>query len=86
MADALGAPVEGLAEPESAALGAAVQALWTARRASGEACSADEVAGSFVRTTGEGAEPDPAGVRALREARERLVELVGRHFRAFLKN
>ena len=63
---------------EWAALGAALQARWTARRASGEPCAADEVASAFVRTTGEDAEPDPAGVRVLREARGRLQALVAR--------
>ena len=78
LADAFEAPVEVLAERESAALGAALQALWTARRSSGESCGADEVAAPFVRTTGEGAEPDPAGTQVLREARRRFEELVAR--------
>ena len=80
LADALEAPVEVLAEAESAALGAALQALWTARRSSGESCSADEVAAPFVRTTGAGAEPDPLRSEALREARARLEQLAARAF------
>jgi xylulokinase len=48
VADCLDAPVEVLVEPESAALGGALQALWAKRRSLGEAVSCDEVAKDFV--------------------------------------
>jgi len=77
LADVLGCPVVRLAEPESAALGAALQALWTVRRAAGEDVSADEVAAPFVRTDGEPALPDPARVRAYAELAASFRERVG---------
>ncbi len=59
MADVLGCPVTPLAEPESGALGAALQALWTVRRASGEDVGADEVAAPFIQPAEARTEPDP---------------------------
>ena len=58
LAACLNAPVQPLAEPESAALGAAVQALWILRRAQVEAVTADTVARPFVRPDGEASLPD----------------------------
>lgn len=57
LAGALQLPVAALEEPESAALGAAIQALWCRRRAEGEAVDAAEVAEPFV-TAGETVHPD----------------------------
>ena len=81
LADVLEAPVVRLAEPESAALGAALQALWTVRREAGEDVSADAVAAPFVRTEGETVSPDPSRSRTYRDARSRLHELTERIFR-----
>ena len=53
LADVLGCPVTALAEPESGALGAALQALWTLRRAAGEDVTADEVASPYVAAAAE---------------------------------
>jgi xylulokinase len=57
LADLLDAPVRVVAEPEAAALGAAIQALWTLRRHEGEAVSCADVASPFVRTEGEAVQP-----------------------------
>lgn len=48
LADMLGVSVVALSEPESAALGGAIQALWVMKRADGEDVSADEVAQMFI--------------------------------------
>jgi xylulokinase len=72
LADALGASVVRLAEDESAAFGAALQARWTALRLAGERVSADDVASSWVRTAGETMEPDPARVALYAEALKRF--------------
>lgn len=73
LAAALEAPVVRLAESESAALGGAIQALWTWRRARGDAASIDAVAAPYVRTEGDVEPPDP-GLRACyREAKGRFV-------------
>ncbi len=76
LADLLEVPVAVVEEPEAAALGAAIQALWTVRRLAGERASCAEVAAPFVRTTGELVRPsrDLAASRALRArfARELL--------------
>jgi xylulokinase len=66
LADVLDAPVVQLEEPEAGALGAAIQACWTARRLGGEQVSCDAVAQGFVRETGEVVAPDPARVAAYR--------------------
>jgi D-xylulose kinase len=63
LADTLAATVEPCAEVESAALGGALQALWTARRARGEAASIDALAQSWVRLAGAAVEPDPGRAR-----------------------
>ena len=80
LADVLEVPVARLAEPESAALGAALQALWTVRREAGDDVSADAVAVPFVRTEGEVISPDPARSRVYRNARSRFHELTQRVF------
>jgi xylulokinase len=58
LADCLRAPITRLVEPESAALGAALQALWTARRAAGARATADEVAAPWIRCEAKSFEPD----------------------------
>jgi xylulokinase len=58
LADVLHAPITRLVETESGALGAALQALWTARRADGERVTADEVAAPWIRTDAHTIEPD----------------------------
>lgn len=58
LSDALGVEVSVLAEPESAALGGALQANWVARRAAGEAVSVDDVAAPFVALLPEVTKPD----------------------------
>jgi xylulokinase len=67
LADMLGVPVVALAEPESAALGAALQALWVKRRATGESVSADEVARPFIVHEDRPSEPNPENHRVYRE-------------------
>jgi xylulokinase len=59
LADVLRAPITRLVETESGALGAALQSLWTARRADGERVTADEVAAPWIRTNARSIEPDP---------------------------
>lgn len=80
LADVLEVPVVRLAEPESAALGAAVQALWTARREAGDDVTADVVAAPFARTERKATRPDPARSRIHRDARSRFRELTERIF------
>jgi xylulokinase len=80
VADALGVPVLRLVEAESAAFGAALQALWAARVAAGERVCADEVATSFVRPVGPPEEPDTARGAVYREARARLEAATARLF------
>lgn len=72
LADALDAPVVQLQEPEAGALGAAIQAAWTARRLAGEAVSCDEVARGCVRETGEVLRPEASRVAAYRALGERF--------------
>lgn len=49
LADLLGVPVSRLLEPEAAALGAALQALWVTRRAGGEMVTVAQVADPFIQ-------------------------------------
>ncbi len=72
LADMLGVPVVALAEPESAALGAALQALWVKRRATGENVSADDVARPFIVHEDRASEPNPENHRAYRELMTRF--------------
>jgi sugar (pentulose or hexulose) kinase len=67
LADMLGVPVVALAEPESAALGAALQALWVKRRATGEDVSADDVARPFIAYDERPCEPNAERHRTYRE-------------------
>lgn len=74
-ADILGAPVVTLAEPEAAALGAALQALWCWKNARGEKASIAELAASWIRTGEARAEPDASRVRIYGEIQGRYNAL-----------
>jgi xylulokinase len=80
LADVMARPVTRLPEPESAALGAAVQAWWTVRRAGGETVGADTVAAQCVATEGAAIAPDRRHTDVYRDSRERLRSTVGRLF------
>ena len=59
LASVFGVPVRPLVETEAAALGAALQAVWSVRRAAGEGeLTIDAVAQPFVRLA-EAVAPDP---------------------------
>lgn len=73
LAACLDAPVARLAETESAALGGAIQALWTWRRSRGEMVSIDDVAAPYVHVVGDVVRPDPALRECYRQAKERFV-------------
>jgi xylulokinase len=73
LADAIGARVQRLAESESAALGAALQAAWIVRRG-----SLDALVQGFVACSAAPLEPDPGATRAYRAARARLQDAVAR--------
>jgi sugar (pentulose or hexulose) kinase len=60
LSDVTGAKVRALVEPESAALGAALQVYWVDRRAKGEQISASEAAAPFVVLAAEVAVPNAA--------------------------
>ncbi len=59
LAACLGTPVLPLEEPESAALGAAMQSLWCWHGQSGESVSLQDLTAHCVRTTDAVTEPDP---------------------------
>jgi D-xylulose kinase len=75
LADVLGVRVRPLAEPESAALGAALQAAWAVRRT-----SLDLLARGFLLGAGEPLEPDARAHAAYAEPAARFRELVARNF------
>lgn len=81
LADALGVALTPLAEPESAALGAAILAVWTAERARGSRRTADAIAQGFARSSREPVEPDARNASRYSEAggrfRERARDLFG---------
>lgn len=77
LADLLAVSVTTMAEPEAAALGAAIQAAWTVRRLRGERVDCDAVAQPFVRTTGARCEPSAAAGR-YGEVLQRFAAEVGR--------
>ena len=58
VADLLGAQVALPLEPESGALGAAIQALWTVRRLDQPSLTADDIAAPLVETAPECIDPD----------------------------
>ncbi|MBN1938762.1 MAG: xylulokinase [Candidatus Aminicenantes bacterium] len=68
-ADIFQAPVVTLAEPEGAAFGAALQAIWTWRKERGEKVGIETLAGALVKTSGEAVEPHP-GHRGLYAERQ----------------
>lgn len=76
LAAVLEAEVHVLAEAESAALGAALQAAWTLRRAQGEAVEAHDVAAPFIRSVGDPVTPDASWVDTYRELRGRFEDHV----------
>lgn len=82
LADVLGIPLVRLEEPESAALGAALQAAWMSRRRAGKSVSADELAQRCVRTSGAPIEPDARLRELYREAGARLRDSAARIFDA----
>ena len=78
LADALETPIQPVLEAESAALGAALQALWTVRRRSEPTLAADEVAADWVRLEPRVYEPDGRRALVYREARGRLEQTTRR--------
>jgi len=80
LADTLSCPVIPLLESESAALGAALQALWTERLAAGEDTTADDVAAPFVQRAGQPSVPQADNVSLYAEQGERFRELARRLF------
>lgn len=73
LADAFDADVERLAESESGALGAALQAAWSLACRSGKDLPCDAFAAAHVRTVGAPTMPVPERVELFRRVRERLV-------------
>lgn len=73
VADVFGAPVVTLEEPESAALGGAIQALWTWRRQKESGLGVSEVADGIVRM-GDEVEPDAGSVKVYEALRVRFGE------------
>lgn len=69
LADHFGAEVHLVDEPEAAALGAAIAALWTHRRARGERLACADAAAPFVRATTPPTVPKDAVGAAARTAR-----------------
>ncbi len=74
LADVLGVSIVRAAEPESAALGAALLAAWTVGRANGDRSDVDAVAAPFARTVGDPFEPDASAAAAYADARARFEE------------
>jgi xylulokinase len=77
LADAIGVPVQPLAETETAALGAALQAAWTVLRMRDPRASIDELAQRFVRPAGAALEPDAGRARLYAELGRRFRRLAG---------
>jgi sugar (pentulose or hexulose) kinase len=69
-----------LLESESAALGAALQALWAVRRAAAEDVSADTLAQAFVHCEASAIEPDERVRGVYRDASARFREWAVRAF------
>jgi xylulokinase len=82
LADVLEGPVTRLLEPESAALGGALQAAWTARLEEGESIGIDEVVAPCVALADETERPEPSRSALYREAGERFRDLARRVFDA----
>jgi len=77
LADVIRAPIQVLAETESAVLGAALQALWMVRRQCGDDPTCDEIAQGFVSFRGPPIAPDPANVDFYRHLSHRFRSAVG---------
>jgi xylulokinase len=82
LADVLAIPLVRVAESESAALGAALQAMWAVRVARGESIGADAIAREIVREDGRAFEPRSEHASVYREALARFRELAGRVYGA----
>jgi xylulokinase len=80
LADCLEVPVVGVVEPESAAFGAALQALWISRSMAGDRVTADDIASTYVKTDGLVTEPNASVAPVYREARARLERETRRIF------
>ena len=74
VADVLNVPVVGLIESESAALGAAIQAVWCERRLEDDSIGADTVASAFVRLAPEAIEPSGGAAGVYGDLRQRFAE------------
>ncbi len=72
LADALVASVMPLAEAESGALGAALQALWTVERARTGRAECDEIAREWVIPSSDPVRPDPFRTEAYQRLGERF--------------
>lgn len=77
LADCLDATVEPCAEQESAALGGALQSIWTCAREDGDERTIDAIAQPFVRLAAAPVAPDPRRAKRYRE--------LGRSFRALVE-
>jgi D-xylulose kinase len=87
MADVFNAEVVTLKVSEGAAYGAALQALWAWRRASGEKISISEITNQFVHLNpAERAEPDGKNVAIYRELQELQDEASGALREVFKKH
>jgi xylulokinase len=82
LADVFEMPLVRLEESESAALGAALQAVWVVRLTRGERVSADAIAREFVRTRERPFEPAAERSAVYREGRARFRELANALYRA----
>jgi len=80
LADVLGLRVRPLAEPESAALGAALLAAWAVGRAAGGTGDLDRLARGFLETAESPVEPDRAAHAALVPLAARFREIVAQSF------
>jgi len=81
LAAVFGVPVAALVESEAAALGAALQALWSVQRRTEPGLGLDQVAARFVHLAGERAEPDAALVASYRDIAAQFQRAVRRQYR-----
>jgi xylulokinase len=77
LAASFGVPVQRLAEPESGALGAALQAAWVVARKDDPRADLTSMGVDLVRTDGPPIEPDPALVAAYADLGQRFRAAVG---------
>jgi sugar (pentulose or hexulose) kinase len=78
LADVLEIPLQRRSEPESAALGAALQACWTVRRLADDSVDLAAVSERLVQSEGLPFEPDPAHGSLYRARFEEFTTAVGR--------